>query len=47
MPHVDSERTLGFDIGPFAYPRDTLRKRGKAMLCAMDQYSVVWASGSV
>ena len=44
IPHVDSERTLGFDIGPFVQPRDILRKRGKAMLGAMEKYKAVWAS---
>ena len=44
IPQVDFERTLGFDIGPFVMPRDTLRKRGRAMLGAMEQYSAVWQS---
>ena len=46
IPQVDFERTLGFDIhvGPFVMPRDTLRKRGRAMLGAMEQDSAVWQS---
>ena len=41
---VDFERTLGFDIGPLVMPRDTVRKRGSAMLGAMEQYKMVWQS---
>ena len=43
-PHVDSKRTLGFDIDPFVQPRDILRQRGKGMLGAMEKYKAVWAS---
>ena len=44
IPQVNFERTLGFDIGPLVMPRDTLRKRGSAMLSAMEQYKIVWQS---
>ena len=44
IPQVDFERTLGFNIGPLVMPRDTVRKRGNAMLGAMEQYTIVWQS---
>ena len=44
IPQVNFERTLGFDIGPLVMPGDTLRKRGSAMLSAMEQYKIVWQS---
>ena len=44
IAQVDFERTLGFDIGPLVMPRDTLRKRGGAMIGAMKRFAIVWQS---
>ena len=41
---VDFARTLGFDIGPLVLPSDTLRRRGWAMIGAMEKYKLVWTS---
>ena len=44
VPVVDSERTLGFDLGPKVSTKSVVSKRGRTMLGRMNQYKIVWQS---
>ena len=44
MPVVESERTLGFDLGPGVTTSSVVASRGQTMSSRMHQYKIIWQS---
>ena len=44
VPVVESERTLGFDLGPGVTTSSVVASRGQTMSSRMHQYKIIWQS---